>query len=61
MQGSEVIISLIANVILSFALLYLMFGKKIISYIGKIITQRERRRKEYIKKIVLEYLEELRK
>ena len=55
MQGPEVIISLIANVILSFALLYL------ISYIGKIITQRERQRKEYIKKIVLEYLEELRK
>jgi len=52
-------ISLIVNVILVSALLSVVFGPKVINYINKRRTIRERQLETKIKQIVNKYLEEL--
>lgn len=58
MQTST-LISLIANIVLSFSLVSLIFGPKVVSLYNKRKKQRERRLETRIKQIVNEYLEEL--
>lgn len=59
-MSTYVIVSIIANVILMIALIYVSFGKKLYMYIGDRKKQRETQRKQEIRKIVIEYLEEIR-
>ena len=58
------VVSIIANIVLSIALISHMFGRKIYTYITQHKKQREiqrdKGRKEEIRKIVREYLQELR-
>jgi len=58
MQTST-IISLIVNIILSFSLVSLVFGPKVISLYKERKKQRERRLETRIKQIVNDYLNEL--
>jgi len=52
-------ISLLVNVILVIALLSVVFGPKLINYINKYKSNREKRLETKIKKIVNTYLKEL--
>jgi len=64
-MSTPVLVSIIANIILTISLIYVGFGKKIYKYITdykkRRETLRETGRKEEIRKIVREYLEELKK
>lgn len=59
------IVSIIANIVLGIALISHMFGPKVYKYITEQKklreTQRDKGRKEEIRRIVREYLEELKK
>jgi len=58
MQTSQ-IISIIANVILSFSLVSMLFGPRLMSYIRNKKKQRERQEVKRIQSIVNDYLNKL--
>lgn len=62
---TPVLISILTNIVLTIALIYVGFGKKVYKYITEHKKRRERQayeeRTKEIRKIVIEYLEEIRK
>ena len=62
---TSILVSIIANIILTIALIYVGFGKKVYKYITEHKKRREtqayKERTEEIRKIVVEFLEEIKK